>query len=247
MRNYLVLDVRRALRDRRYMGLVVGWPIASYLLFSTVFGGAGPANRSEGLDPRTEIMVAMAAFGAIGAVLMATGPRLATERQIGWLRQLRLTPLPARSVLATRLLAAMILSLPAVVLTFAVAAAVNGVRLDATQWLLMTVLLCAGCLPFAALGLVIGCVADAETATGLTMIVYPALGALGGLWMPVKILPHAMQTVAGALPSHALAQLGWRVAAGVTPPASAALVLGAWLLAGALAAVAVARRVTARV
>ena len=56
--------------------------------------GSGP---SEGLAPTIAIMVAMATFGAMGGVLMASGPRLAIDRQIGWLRQLRLTPLsPAR-------------------------------------------------------------------------------------------------------------------------------------------------------
>ena len=71
MTAYLTLELRRALRDRRYLGLVVAWPVASYLLFSTVFASA--ADRAESLDPHVEIMIAMAAFGTIGAVLMATG------------------------------------------------------------------------------------------------------------------------------------------------------------------------------
>ena len=86
MLAYLSLELRRSLRDRRYLLLVVGWPVAAYLLFSTVFGAA--TNSSEGLTPNIEIMVAMATFGAMGGVLMASGPRLAIDRQIGWLRQL---------------------------------------------------------------------------------------------------------------------------------------------------------------
>jgi hypothetical protein len=58
----------------------------------------------------------MAAFGAIGAVLMATGPRIAAERQSGWLRQLRLTPLRPGATLAARLVAALALTLPAICL-----------------------------------------------------------------------------------------------------------------------------------
>src|ERR1700737_3868227 len=150
MVGYLTLELRRALRDRRYLGLVIGWPVASYLLFSTVFGSA--ADRAEGLDPHVEIMVAMAAFGAIGAVLMATGPRIAAERQSGWLRQLRLTPLRPGATLAARLVAALALPLPPFCPPFRGAAVVKGVTLPAWEWPVMVGLLLAGCLPFAALG-----------------------------------------------------------------------------------------------
>src|SRR5215469_12692338 len=119
MTAYFSLELRRALHDRRYLALVVGWPVAAYLLFSTVFGSA--ADRAEGLAPHVEIMVAMAAFGAMGAVLMATGPRLATERQSGWERQLRLTPLSVPGAMLARVGAAMVLTLPAICLTFAAA------------------------------------------------------------------------------------------------------------------------------
>ena len=40
MLNYLALEIRRSLRDRRYLLLVAGWPVAAYLLFSTVFGSS---------------------------------------------------------------------------------------------------------------------------------------------------------------------------------------------------------------
>jgi ABC-2 type transport system permease protein len=240
MTAYLTLELRRALRDRRYVGIVVGWPVAAYLLFSTVFGAA--ANRAEGLDPHTEIMVAMAAFGAIGAVLMATGPRVAAERQSGWTRQLRLTPLPPSSLLGARLAAALVLTLPAICLTFAVAFVAKGVSLPAWEWPVMVSLLLAGTVPFAALGMVIGNLADGDSAMGVTMITYLVLAALGGLWMPTKILPAPMRTVAHLLPSNRLAELAWRVAAGHTPPPGAFAVLAVWSAGLTVAAVALARR-----
>jgi ABC-2 type transport system permease protein len=240
---YLTLELRRALRDRRYLALVVGWPVAAYLLFSTVFGSA--ADRAEGLDPRVEIMVAMAAFGAIGAVLMATGPRLATERQSGWERQLRLTPLPAPAAMLARVGAAVVLTLPAICLTFAVAMSVKGVTLPAWEWPAMVALLLVGTAPFAGLGLVIGNLTDGDTAMGMTTIVYFALAALGGLWMPAKVLPSGMRAVAHALPSNRLAELAWRVAAGHAPSLAAIGVLAAWAGVLALGTMGLARRFSA--
>lgn len=244
MSGYLSLELRRALRDRRYLLLVVGWPVAAYLLFSTVFGSA--ADRSEGLAPTVEIMVAMATFGAMGGVLMASGPRLASDRQIGWLRQLRLTPLSPARILAVRLITAMSLSLPAICLTFVAAATIKHVSLPLWEWPALAALIAAGCLPFAALGIVVGSIADGDGAQGLTMILYLVLAALGGLWIPYQILPAPLQTVATTLPSYHLAQLGWHVANGVTPAVADGLVLLAWFAGAALMAVAVSRRLALR-
>ena len=177
MIKYLALELRRSLRDRRYLLLVAGWPVAAYLLFSTVFGAA--ADRSEGLPPTVAIMVAMASFGAMGGVLMASGPRLAMDRQMGWLRQLRLTPLSPARILAARLISAMALSLPAIVLTFIAAVLVKGVTLPLWEWPLLVLLIAAGCLPFAAIGIVVGTIADGDGAQGLTMVLYLVLAALG--------------------------------------------------------------------
>jgi ABC-2 type transport system permease protein len=244
MLAYLALELRRSFRDRRYLLLVVGWPVGAYLLFSTVFGKA--ADASEGLPPAVAIMVAMAAFGAMGGVLMASGPRLAIDRQIGWLRQLRLTPLSPVRVLGVRLVTAMILSLPAICLTFITAAIVKDVMLQWWEWPLLALLLSMGCLPFAAIGIGVGSVADGDGAQGLTMVLYLVLAALGGLWMPAQILPAPLQAVARALPSYHLAQLGWHVARGVAPAIGDGLVLLAWFAGAALLAMAAARRVTLR-
>lgn len=48
----------------------------------------------------------------------------------------------------------------------------------------------------------------------LTMALYFALGALGGLWMPLSTMPHAMQDIGQTLRSNGVAELGWRIAGG---------------------------------
>ncbi len=243
MVSYLALELRRSLRDRQYVALVVAWPVGAYLLFSAVFGSE-PGG--QGLSVNTALMVAMATFGAFGAVLIATGPRLALDRQSGWLRQMRLTPLAPARILAARLVAAIALTLPAIVLTFAVAALVRGVALDAWEWIALVAVLSIGCVPFAALGVVIGLVAEGETAQALTTAVYLVMAALGGLWVPVTILPGPLQTVAHALPSERLAELGWRIAAGQAPTLLAVGVLGVWFVGAAAVASLLSRRLVSR-
>jgi ABC-2 type transport system permease protein len=243
--GYTLLELRRSLRDRRFLALVIGWPVGAYLLFSSVFG-SNPANGSEGLDPKVEIMVAMAVFGAMGSVLIATGPRLGFERSTGWLRQLALTPMDRRSFVSSRVTGALLLAIPSIVVVFGVAFTVNGVRFALWQWLAMFGLIVLGCLPFAALGVAIGCLTQGESSMSLTMVVYIALSALGGIWIPTKILPAPMRTLAEALPSNGVATLGWRIAAGNAPTVQPILVIVAWFVGASLLALVAQRRLTIR-
>ena len=104
----------------------------------------------------------------------------------------------------------------------------------------------AGVLPLALLGLAIGYLAGDDIAFPVTMALYFALGALGGLWMPLSLMPHAMQDLGRALPSNGVAELGWRIAGGQASVPRAVLVLTAWLLGSATAALLAYRRHNAR-
>jgi ABC-2 type transport system permease protein len=78
------------------------------------------------------------------------------------------------------------------------------------------------------------------------MVLYLVFAALGSLWMPVKILPAPLQTVAHMLPSNRVAELGWRIAACDAPSITAALILAMWFVGAATAAVTLSRRVAIR-
>ena len=65
---------------------------------------------------------------------------------------------------------------------------------------------------------------------------FGALGALGGLWVPPSAMPHVMQDIGQAQPSNGLAELGWRIAGGQASAPEAILVLTAWTLGNATAA-----------
>ena len=240
MTGFLALELRRALRDVRYLVIAVAMPIGLYLLFTGLFGSHG--QRALGLPQSVELMVAMVAYGAIWAVFSATGPRIAHERAIGWTRQLRVTPLAPVSALSGKLVTALAAALPAMLLVALTAVVSHHVHLSAAQWLALVAAMWAGVLPLALLGLAIGYLAGDEIAFPLMMALYFALGALGGLWIPLSNMPHVMQDIGKVLPSNGLAQLGWRIAGGQASVLPAAIVLAAWTLASALAAILAYRR-----
>ena len=234
MTGFTALELRRSLRDVRYLVIAVALPIGLYLLFTGLFGARG--QRAQGLPQPVELMVAMIAYGAMWAVFSATGPRIAHERAIGWTRQLRVTPLAPAAALSGKLVTALAAALPAMALVALTAVLSHPVQLSAAQWLALLAVMWAGVLPLALLGLAIGYLAGDEIAFPLTMALYFALGALGGLWIPLSVMPHVMQDIGQALPSNGLAQLGWRIAGGQASAPRAVLVLTAWTLGSGVAA-----------
>ncbi|MFF8941238.1 ABC transporter permease [Streptomyces sp. NPDC014864] len=207
MTSLIKLELARALRNRKFLFFSVLYPS---LLFLIVAGKADSAAKVDGtgLTLPTYMMVSMASFGALTAVLMGNSERIAKERESGWVRQLRLTSLPGRGYVLAKTASAAVVSLPSIVVVFVVAAGVKHVRLDAWQWLALTGAIWAGSLVFAALGVALGYLASGDAVRPITMIVYFGLSLLGGLWMPATTFPAWLQDIAKWLPTHAYAALG---------------------------------------
>lgn len=227
MTVYFGLELRRMLTDARFVLLMLLLPVAMYLLFTNLFGDQQP---SGGLSPYVATMVSMAAFGAIGAALMATGPRIAQERSSGWTRQLRAMPMPAWQVITVRMVSALVMVLPAIVLVDVTAVLAHGVSLTAGQWIGMGVAIWLGTLPFTAIGAVIGYFTDADAAFGVMYGLYLFFSAAGGLWMPASVLPKVLQDIAPALPSNRLGELGWKIVGGQDVSLVGVGVLAGWLV-----------------
>ncbi|MGW1889779.1 ABC transporter permease [Streptomyces sp. NPDC002004] len=218
MTSLIKLELTRALRNKKFLFFSVIYPAALFLLIA---GGQDSTTKVPGtaLTLPTFFMVSMASFGALTAVLMGNSERIAKERESGWVRQLRLTPLPGRGYVLAKIASAAVVSLPAIVVVFLVAAAAKGVRLDAWQWLALTGAIWAGSLVFAALGVAIGYLATGDAVRPITMIVYFGLSVLGGLWMPTTTFPDWLQSIAKWLPTHAYAAMGQAIEVGNAPHA----------------------------
>jgi ABC-2 type transport system permease protein len=218
-------EVGRLLRSWKFLAITVGFPVIFYILF---LGDQAANHVVDGTVPwRDYLMVSMCSFGALVAALNAGGTRLSMERASGWARQLRITPIPAWSYVATKIVASMLVVLPVIVLVEAVGAGFGDVRFAPMTWIGLTVLLWATSLPFAVLGVFIGFLVATEAAfpvvTGLMFV----LGYFGGLFDPVDQMPGSLQFVANLVPSyhqvslalasldgHTLALSHWLVLAG---------------------------------
>jgi ABC-2 type transport system permease protein len=199
---YLRFELLRTLRNRRFLFLSLGFPLAYYLLVA----GATHDQRNlggTGLSGPLYYMVGLIAFGGMSAML-SSGARIAAERQAGWHRQVRITPLPPRAYLRAKIATAYMMAGLSIAVLY-VAGAAMGVELAAGRWLEMTGLILIGLIPFAAAGILIGHLVSVEA-------VGPAMGGgiallafLGGTWFPLP--DHGVLHVVGQLlPSYWLVQ-----------------------------------------
>jgi ABC-2 type transport system permease protein len=240
---YLRFELLRTLRNRRFLFLSVGFPLVFYLL---VAGSAHDVQNlgDSGLSAPLYYMVGLVSFGAMSAML-SSGARISAERQAGWHRQIRVTPLPPRAYLRAKVLTGYLMALLTMAVLFLAGAAL-GVSLPAGRWLEMTGLILVGLVPFAALGILMGHLLSIEA-------IGPAMGGgvallafLGGTWFPIP--DHGVLHVVGQLlPSYWLVQAGHVALGGAAWGRQGWLTVGIWSFVLAWLAMLAFRRDTARV
>jgi len=234
-------EILRTLRNRVFYAITLALPL---VLFYSVASGQRHAT-FDGTAFPLYFMTAMAVYGAMYAVV-APGARIARDRSRGWLRQLRITPLRARTDFAAKVAAAYLLALPTLALLY-LAGASLGVRLSAAQWLELTGLLVAGLVPFVVMGFILGYLLPVDAlAAGLggVVVLFALLGGVFGFQLATS---GPLFDVLKCLPSYWLVQAGKVTLGGGGWPAQAWIVIAVWTAALIPAAALAYRRAASRV
>lgn len=210
--TYLRFEVLRVFRNRQNFIFSLIFPL---VLFYVIVGANRGAPDIYGISFAAYYMAGMIGFGAMGAVI-AGGARIAIERDLGWNRQLRITPLSPRNYFRAKLIVAYVSALISIVLIY-LAGVSLGVRMPIDRWLEMTGLIIVGLIPFAALGIMLG-----HLITGDAM--GPAMGGgmslfalLGGSWFPIGGDSGILHDAVRLIPSFWLVQAGRSSVPGVRP------------------------------
>jgi ABC-2 type transport system permease protein len=240
---YTRYELLRTVRNRRFFILSLGFPVILYFLI------AGPQRNNHdllgtGISAPLYYMAGMVAFGTMSAML-SSGARIATERAVGWNRQLRISPLSSRAYFRAKVLTAYLMALLSIVVLY-VCGATLGVSLPAEEWLKMTGLILVGLAPFAALGVMLGHLLTPDS-------IGPALGGgvallafLGGTWFPLEA-HSVLHTVAQFIPSYWLVQASHVALGGHPWTAEAWAVIAGWTVVFVALARRAYRRDTGRV
>ncbi len=222
----------RLLRTPIFALPTILFPALFYLLFGVLLDqGSGSAAQY--------LLATYGVFGVMGAALFGFGVTVAMEREQGLLALKRALPMPPGAYLLAKMAMAMLFSAIVSLLLALLASTLGGVSLAPWQWALLWVVHVAGALPFCALGLYIGTLANGNGAPAIVNLLYLPMAFLSGLWIPLHMLPDVLATLAPVWPSYHHAQIALKVV-GMDNGGSLALHCGA------LAVVAIAFFVLAR-
>jgi ABC-2 type transport system permease protein len=237
--TYTRFELLRAARNVRFFTITLAFPLILFLLVAV-------PNRHEelgGIPFPVYYMSGMVAWGTMGAVI-GSGARIAAERQIGWNRQLRVTPLSARSYLRAKVATGYAVALVSMAAIYTAAIGV-GVRLPADRWVAMTAMVLVGLVPFAVIGIFLGHVISAESIGPAIGGVTSLFALLGGAYGPVAG-GGFVRSLAECLPSFWLVQAGHIAIDGGPWPTKAWVVLIVWTVVFARLAARAWRRDTER-
>lgn len=185
--------MRLAMRNRAFLFFSLIMPLAYLFLYIGVFGRGNP--RAVGY-----MFAAVLALTVMGS-FWGLSVQLVIFREQGILRRFRLAPLGPGAMLASSILSNYVLTLPTIVLEFALARWLFHME----QWgnlLSAWVLVTLGIVTFASLGLIVASVTNTMQETQMICnAVWFVLLFLSGATLPLPILPGWIQEVAVYLPA----------------------------------------------
>jgi ABC-2 type transport system permease protein len=214
-------EFRRLMRNKRYFIFTVAFPVVLYLLI-----GRQVKNSAYGVPFAAYYMVAMATFGAFSGALTGNAQRISQEKKDGWIRQLRLTPLPANAYVVSKILVSMATTVPAIVIVLLLGRFYGNVHLPGWQWPVLAVTIWFGSTIFAALAIAVGYRFPPDQVQPVTLIVYFLFAILGGIWLPLGGL---LAKIGELTPTYEAVKIGTDVIGGASVPAGFPVGLVVWL------------------
>jgi ABC-2 type transport system permease protein len=177
----LRIELTRMLRNRRTLFFSLVFPAALFLALGSSSGWQEQVG--EG-NVAAYIMVSMALYGA-ALTAAAGGAMVATERALGWSRQLRLTPLNPGAYICMKALIALVLGALAMAVVNVVGVIQGRAWMPAHIWVECALLTLLCTVVFAALGVFVGFLFPGENAMQILGPGLALLSFLGNVFIPI--------------------------------------------------------------
>jgi ABC-2 type transport system permease protein len=214
-------ELNRLRRNRRYMIFTVGLPVMLYLVFAKQTGSV------YNVSVAAFLMVGFASFGAFAGAFNNNTIRISQERKDGWIRQLRLTPLPANAYVIAKIIASMATTVPSIAIVLLLGRFYGNVQMPVWKWVVIAVTIWLGTLIFAALAVAIGYWLKPDSVQPVAMLVYFFFVIFGGLWFP---LSGGLKTFGEITPTYRIVQISTDVLIKGTVSMVNVAVILAWLV-----------------
>jgi ABC-2 type transport system permease protein len=214
-------ELKRLTRNRRYFIFTVALPVILYLLI-----GRQVSATVYGVSFHAFYMVDMAMLGAFSGALNGNAIRISQEMKEGWIRQLRLTSLPAYAYVGSKIIVSMATTVVSIVIVFLLGRYFGNVHLPAWQWPVIAITIWFSATIFAALAVAIGYRFAPDQVQPVTLIIYLGFAILGGIWYP---LSGVLKTIGQLTPAYQAVKIGTDIIEGASVSAGLAVGLVVWL------------------
>ncbi len=199
-------EVTRYRRMPEYFIGVVVLPIILFAMF-------GLPNAGDVLPGGSTVValifVSFSCYGVVSQSLFSFGAELATERQKGWLRRLRATPMPMAVYFVGKLAMNLIFTVGIVGGMALLAQFAGEADFEPSRLLVTGAVMLLGTLVFSPMGAAIAYLARPKAVATIVNLVFLPLSFLSGFFFPLRQLPTVLQDIAPWLPTFHFGQLAW--------------------------------------
>jgi ABC-2 type transport system permease protein len=192
-------EIIRLRRNKRYLIFTIALPVVLYLVL-----GKQKAIE-EGVSFKIYYLFEMASLGAFSGAFNNNTIRISQERKDGWIRQLRLTCLPANGYVIAKIIASVVITAPQIAIMMLLGRFYGGIDLPIWKWVVIAVAIWLGTLIFAALAVAIGYWINPNSVQPIIMLIFLFFSIFGGLWFPIG---GALGKFAEATPTFRIVQIG---------------------------------------
>ena len=194
-------------RYRRMPEYFVGVVILPVILFAMF----GLPNAGDTLPGGTSVVamifVSFACYGVVSQALFSFGAELAAERQKGWLRRLRATPMPMWVYFTGKLVMNLVFTLTIAGAMALLAQLAGQADFDPAGLLRTGAVLLLGTVTFSPMGAAVAYLVRPRAVATIVNLVFLPLSFASGFFFPLRQLPQVLQDAAPWLPTYHFGQL----------------------------------------
>ncbi|HEY9594443.1 MAG TPA: ABC transporter permease [Spirochaetia bacterium] len=210
--HHFLYDFKTGIRERSKLLMYYLFPLVFFVLVGGLLTSVNPYFKDT-------MLPAMLLFGYMCPTLQLFPNALVSARETGVFRSYRINGVPAASIVSVPVLsAALHMALLSVILAVAGARVFGGAMPDHVGGFILVSAL--SYFSYAGIGVLVGIACGSGTAATLVcQIIYIPSIILGGLMVPISIMPAALQHVAMLLPAtHCMRLFSWLAMPGAGSP-----------------------------
>ena len=196
-------ELRRLLRVPEFTGFSLAFPAILYTFLGTQRGAY------QGVTAHEYVLASLATYSVVNVALFSFGVTVATERGNKIDALLRATPMRPYAPIIAKAVTAAAFAIMSLLVLYAVAFTIGGVRMDAGKWFGLSWHLLLGMIPFLFMGFAFGYLSSPSAAVAIVNLVFLPMSFASGIFIPLAQLPDFIQKLGPYLPMYPLGRLAW--------------------------------------